>query len=1648
MSNWREFSLSPTDEYGILINTNRNRPKTVQISRKTKNLLFPGVDYELEKLRASISNQKNLSQLNNSALLIQSTWRMYKIHKKYRTFFENYKYVRIGNLTPYYNLIILQSFLPHPKRNLLYKQIINSRLLKIKTSTKMFYCPSFESFTVTNLILIPKSIPEQKLVKFVKLVFASSLRKIFTLWRLQNAKSRDEKKFKNNFQFDEMSRRRFGNLYVCFQMWHKYTRQKKPQRSIHKIRGANLPQWNHFIEVQTAIKNRIHKADQFRNITLKANAFQALNYLVIQRKREVLTMNNAIDRSNSNRMKLALRGWMKFLVENDNKITSMRFVLRRWLGAVNRRKHLNLLYEALKKRHEMYVKYRALSVFEKNKRICEVCQTHSYIQIQKNPSLALYFVAVLQKDQISEAISHTFYAWLTLIRRRRHWHQFVFENIRVTDYETAKRKSMAGLLKRTAPPTITPVSWRSNKFKRESLDLYYRVSDGELEGTNMFLIVDDSKKALEIQQRENKSNGIRQIRHLFFDVWKSMNHDTSLFLRTTAIFTAKRISQRGREELSYEEKSKRQFKKAVHFLAIHNLASEEKFSQVLKLIKENNKRALNNRQLCIHRDRLIIISHETHNDATSLKNVKSNFTTLNKVVIANQDIESAFKVLVPIIQFAQADYVPNESIFALVPGCTAPYSSFTDAIRKLHIQIKNDGLRTELGRDIASRFDMLLAGKTNHNVTTNGIKTNTRSDPFHKYSNMNVKTKQKSGFVEKLSLKFPGQNRKPQVLANQNYARIDFSYFNDGDDQENNNENGKELSLQTDSDSILLSLNNSANSMVFSDKVTSNMLSMLNTTDTSSFAETIISSRDIDAVSTSSRSTQEEDSPRIDLVVNEKESIKKKIQFEMQNQENHVESVNFGFSDLVMRSVGVLEDKKDENGLTPEKKYKIFLEMLFGRNIHENFYAQNLKRKLVVESNIRKPSLAASGIDMRSNQHAVTPTVEKYRKEKNKCRKKKSYIEEVKSNLGTKISKNLKSEIENTEVNEMYAVFDSRRYKLRRKKKMIKVLKKDKNGNEFEAYDYDYYDDEEEDDDNSNIKKLDDDDDRLQYERMKEEIDGRIDDDHGDDMFHDNEIDGAANDKELQQKIQQMPLATPYAMKDATDSSVATTVNKVVFHILKKFVQEENEEGLLVEIDPDELPKNTLLDNDDENKNRYLKKTRFQPMIQSRLNKMKSAYAKRKQNGPIVIKDKREITSSMKKIIKETSPLTGLLYTDGKSKDKKGRTTPNIEQQNKTQVINPLYKIAKPTLTAGSLDPLSDQNAGKVVNFGGGGRGIGRTSKPLNFTTVRISNSKKRAMMLRPLTAAPSTLNSNNKHLCIDNTKAVNNQEIHNEQSKQEENVEEDRFDDPNTLKSILYDLVYIIAENDQRNEFEKMRRRARMLRKRPTFVGIDKTVKTPLKERIHSIYKEFSQKIDLHQTVNCLLKAFHDNPDQGPILVQTLDQVAAQFAQKEKDYRLLIVQRMEMQQANMRETKSMESLAINSKITLQNHSSNHLPHTAKGKSSFHSNMYDNEFITQKGLQQINSTTDDDGQYKAVAIQYKEGCNEPGKLDALIGPTGSRPKQTVSSYERGRTVQFGNAEFYNDIDQLDITELMRILPYIITEKEIDQVIALSRGGSA
>ena len=143
------------------------------------------------------------------------------------------------------------------------------------------------------------------------------------------------------------------------------------------------------------------------------------------------------------------------------------------------------------------------------------------------------------------------------------------------------------------------------------------------------------------------------------------------------------------------------------------------------------------------------------------------FVKTKKIVEASEKLAQSFQPLIPIDKLGAVLEQPNEDQFVFVDGCRSQFKSFKPIIIECHNIIQCELVRSEIGHDVASRFDKLLSGHDLSASAKNGAHSNSRVDSYIRYKGDNPppKSRPSTGINDKLSSKFPQRNRKAKIIG-------------------------------------------------------------------------------------------------------------------------------------------------------------------------------------------------------------------------------------------------------------------------------------------------------------------------------------------------------------------------------------------------------------------------------------------------------------------------------------------------------------------------------------------------------------------------------------------------------------------------------------------------------------------------------------------------------------------------------------------------------------------------------------------------------------------------------------------------------------------------------------------------------------------
>lgn len=1653
---------------------------------RTTNLLIPKREnQEYETLRQEIFHSMYKNKEDTAALKIQNTFRMYVIKNKMINIINSHKKARNKKIHLFFNLMMLNSTNPRIDRRKIFQEVI-THAAYLRKFYRGYKPATNEVYAATGMMAVPPFIKGDTLIKFVYLAYGSRLRSLLEEWHAAACKSRLISKYSKNFKLDKMSMLRFGIYYRTFAIWLNFTRVQRNR----KLSTIDIPQWNIFMKGRLRKQRQIQKASDFRRKTIGENAVQALRNVVLSHRHYKKFYDQSIQFDNKKTMKYALSAWIKYLILEQNKSVTMRFVFRRWLQSVQRRKHLIMLSKALTKRHEYYQKRLIVDILSKNRKVSQCLNMYQYLRIMQKPSLALYFVSILRKDIYSEAISHTFTAWIGLVRRRRRWLHFVFMN-EVTSEYTPKKRVFLAALRHYASPTLTPICLYSGRFKKESMFMYQKVMNEKVDPSSIYLIVNGDTPD-EVKKAASKSKTQNQQREIFFKIWLSQKkNDFSLFMRSTIVHCAKKASITLHETEAMPESVYKQYKKVISYLAGMNIASDSKFKVALQTVSENNKKNLQNRMSCLHRDNLIILAHDSHSDAIDLHDANNEFKNSDefvktkKIIEASEKLAKSFQPLVPIDKLGAILEQPNEDQFVFVDGCRSNFKSFKPTIIECHNIIHRELVRSEIGHDVASRFDKLLAGHDVSAAAKNGAHSNSRVDPYSRYKGDNPlpRSRPKTGINDKLSSKFPQRNRKARIIGKvtEKFTMSDLPPVNFNSDNKNEEEEEE------------------ADDNLMNDIYTDNM----NQFDKSkSIASVFSKNENLLLNSLVSRSQERLIKLKLDKGNHSEEEDNELMQklIKLKNQNGNDDSdVKFeidqtlidGFDKSTMLS---LKQVKDVQSPRTAKKYKLFLEILFGRAGKEvnNVQVNKLRQRILSEFKNKKASFAACGINTKNISRPVSGILNEYRRKNDELdissgRNKKDKNKDNKDkNNNDDNNNNNNNNNPDEEKNEYMQTYNSRRYKFKKKTEndddeQSKLKDTNRNDSEIdskregEENKQKLSGSENEDDKQKNFNSSDsefredlNDDDNDKRDQKKpfndDENDDEIDTGKDDENINDNEFDPAANHKEnleeeeeeifeeeeepnkkdgngnennnnnnsnasnnnnnnegnitnnennendninnnknKEKKIstqrerrrrrstRRMTTTTPYTSRNKTDLSALAKVDKIAIRLLNEQIPDESGYGLLVDIDPEQMPPLFLKRNESYKMTNNDDSLITGPSYRQR-RKIKVTNKLHKRTVPIVIPNKAEMTPNMKLTLLESDNFDKLLYVNGKSQyiaSKKKESNYYLPHYNKVVLTE------SPSVEFDNINKTKAFIENQVVSFQGGKRQQGTYSP--NFMNVRIQQGKQRRGVNKPL----SSLGIISNTFSSSSLASLNDQQ--QSTSNSNSNLIPDSKSDNRVISShvseLTYKIVLALASNQEDAEtFEVFYQRAKLtVKKKPSSALSSNLVAVnhQIYESLVEINYDYNKKRNLLFTANNLLALAAKYDVYPPVLIDAI----------EKAKRLSSL---------VKNKQKVPNLKLNN----------------NDDDSFNPNYLNTSWMVDIPM---------DYDYNAVAVQYREDkLNDSQQdLDAIIASTNPSRKK---SKRRPKTELLPDRKWDDVLKDYNIGDMMMVTPYVIPEPVVDDVL--------
>lgn len=742
------------------------------------------VNYEYRRLFNAVVNHGRNSGEDSAALKIQCTWRMHVARQFYKRILRGVRAARRARQRPYFVAMMLNARICGEKRNVIFETQVRPSLF-LSTFSRGYYRASFRSYAVTEQMLLPMYIGDDRLARFVKTCWRSKLSSILLEWRLLAKTMKRDRAAFVPFKKDAASAVAFGPQWKLFHVWARFVKERRHKEVAEK---SNVPLWTIHKRIVEQRRRWAEQADRARVRSLQISGVRALLQSMRARKRNRAAREFADEYRKRMAMKYALSAWAHYVVNECSEVNTKRAVIRRWFGGIQRNLHLGRLLKMFEQRHEIYQKRGVMQVLAKNRQISRVVTSYSYAKIQEKHCLALWLVAELQNDNDQAPFYYAMNAWVQYYRRRKMWSKFIFANINTTYYEPAKKKALAGLRKSTKRPLEMKVSMASKEFAQNTMNMYQTVMTTNPKDQRVFLLLTGTEGRDVKTQVENASTEYQQ-REVFFTAWKATPKESSLMMRLAIINAAKRRAINRRKAMSLAEKTAYGFQRAVKFWQMYNIGSQPKLNAVLQTITTNNKRALQNRMMCLARDRMLVNAHTSHSKAVDVHDDNPIFT-VNDVVrlyarIAHENEELSEKYI-PLINVTTVGSVleqPDDHTFGQVLGLKTKVPR-----RAWRLGQVREGFRDLMAKSVLTeanhiQFERLLSGVQVAAGLQGTVRTFLNSIPYRVARVKPGPVKPATGFNDGLLYLFPLKWGRPAAFGKK-VRRPTLSAFQDEVEEE------------------------------------------------------------------------------------------------------------------------------------------------------------------------------------------------------------------------------------------------------------------------------------------------------------------------------------------------------------------------------------------------------------------------------------------------------------------------------------------------------------------------------------------------------------------------------------------------------------------------------------------------------------------------------------------------------------------------------------------------------------------------------------------------------------------------------------------------------------------------------------------------
>ena len=1380
----------------------------------------------IEKLLADDEHSLEIK----AAVIIQKNWRLYKSRKCFRTFIA----LKRRNISPFFGILLLNTNISSDKKKKFFDSLKTNPYVKrmLPGNHKLV---SSEYNYITEQLCVPKAIDEQKVIMFVKKMYTSLMRKMTEEWLFIAMRSKHEDK--KNFKLDVMNRSRFGSFYYAFIMWRKYTADKR-NKNIKS--SAKIEPFKKYETIKSKKLKIIENAEEQKNKMIKKRVLNALHNNIIQEAQKTKELADADQFKNSQLMKLTVNAWNRYINNNIVNTNTKRRVLFNWFKYSSKKKHLRMVKEAYKSRHEYFMKRKGLSAFIKNRRAEQIIKVYRVNELKKHSSKALWFIWCLTGNKYEESFTLAFNAWLSYTKRRKAWINFVYNNMKQSVYGTLLKKALGSFKKQKA--YIVPRSLTSQAFKTES-EIIYTKSFKEESSTFKLPSCDTVSQ----DEHSNTNSGEE-----FMKAFLKTENDSSLFIRVAALSKARNIPKTQFKNMNADDKYKMVIEQSMKFFADNGFDSEVTFKCILNTMKNNERIAESNRRKCNQRDNIIIGFISARQAAEKFHDVNEQFS----LGLTDKDIEKRNELVASVslsdesslYEATKAVHSIKDLRFNEFQGCRRKIKPYTPNIplfnlKEMNGALMNDSYRLNIFKGIGQQ------------------RAKNATDAFKIETNMKIKnrptTVRDMRVSNRLNEMFQSTSKRRQKTSAT--ARSDLL----DDNQEQCNEKNAVSKIQ------LTPMKLGYAKIIFNKSVFQ------------SFGKKAEEQKD---QSTNAEEKQEE----LEKAKKEEEDREDQPDFVAKQEEGETKdgdkSKNKSHDSLVIDNIATKNDKlssafsekitrtinndKYQSKAFYAKQYELFADLLFGSGKHMELpnSINNLRRNLYCMMFGIRPNSSTSTPMKEGNEsgrneaYNIGMLIEKYREDRRReIEEEEDNKEESPSKIIKKKRKGKKNQTETVTATQLEAKYTSRRYYGKNEEDEEEYSESDYSY----TYDYEYeYEEEEEISENGErrlvLKKIKT---KKKVPRRKRKVKRYLteaekeewrkahpneeapeyieeyeyeEEEYSSDFYQEEaeyEDDSQSSEATGRIKLKKYK-KTPYR-----NSQTLRAVDNIVKEYVQVSLKNDSTLSLLVELDPlDEEDENSKQKNDENEKNNSNNDEKQQTQTNT-IKKRKGIIhplPKRKKKGPIVIGDNTfsNKNESMEKITKRSNEVSKLIFTKGKT-----------------------FKVSKkPKLPPLKLkeDEVVEENEKQVNSADGEPVFITK-----NYQRVISSSASTERSTKTPIRAATSHSRYNR------NMKAPNH-----------------ALPNYSGLKSVVGNLVRMLGlKRMTKSEFEVFRRKIRMSRRLPTFVGLkepkNESSSTKLEEELQGICCKYARRFNGDEAIDDISKFVSENPECADLFLREVEKVA-----------------------------------------------------------------------------------------------------------------------------------------------------------------------------